>query len=104
MIESMRAQVEFLQENLEREFSQADFRAHRLFPWAIDSRTWVKLIKADMFGENILKTRIEGEKYSTKYLIKGKNIIKYINKYGALMMGKIRESKWQQKNPRKRVR
>lgn len=105
MIESMREQVELLKENPEKEFSQAEFRTFRLFPWAVDSRTWGKIIKADMFGENILKTRIEGEGYTTRYLIKGKNIIKYINKYGPLMMGKVRKPKqntWQKKQPRKK--
>lgn len=102
MIESMREQVELLKENPDKEFSQAEFRKYRLFPWAIDSRTWGKVIKADMFGENILKTRIEGSGYETKYFIKGKNITKYLNKYGSLMMGQVRQSKWQTKNPRKK--
>lgn len=93
MIGHMRDKVEFLQAYPDREFNQADFRTFRFFPWAIDSRTWGKIIKADIAGENLLKTRIEGEGYTTKYFIKGKNIIKYLNKYGQLMMSKVRDPK-----------
>lgn len=101
MIDDMREQVELLKANPEKEFSQAEFRIHRLFPWAIDSRTWGKIIHADIAGENILKTRIEGEGYTKRYLIKGKNIIKYINKYGQLMMSQVRNPKHNGKKNKK---
>lgn len=104
MINSMEAQVELLKQDLKREFNQTEFQKHRLFPWALDSRTWKKIIQKDLITENILNPRIEGEGYGTRYFIKSKNIIKYIGKYGSLKMGEIQKPKqtWQKKQPRKK--
>lgn len=85
----MREQIELLKQDPEREFNQTEFLEHRLFPWALDSRTWTKIIVRDKTTENILKARIEGEGYNSRYFIKGKNILTYINKYGSLMMSSI---------------
>lgn len=101
MITNMQDQVEFLKENLGREFNQIDFRTFRLFPWAVDSRTWRKIIISDLLGENVLQTRIEGEGKRSRYFIKGKNILEFINRYGSLMMSQIQKpKKW--KLPRKK--
>ena len=103
MIESMRNQVEFLKEHLEKEFNQTEFKMFRLFPWAIDSRTWKKVVRADLSGENLLQAIVKGEGNKARYFIKGKNIIKYINKYGPLMMGKVRKPKklWKKQKAKK---
>jgi hypothetical protein len=85
----IRNQVEFLRMHPSREFNQSDFKKFGIFPWARDSRTWGKIIKRDMFTENILKARIEGEGKRSRYLIKAKNIIKYLNKYGLVLMDSV---------------
>ena len=88
----LKMQIEFIKSCKGYEFGQSDFMTFRFFPWAKDSRTWKRIIENDMLGENILKTRIEGEGYSTKYFIRGENIIKYLKKYGLLKMSEIRRS------------
>lgn len=93
MIYSMEEQVKLLEQDKEREFNQTEFLKHRLFPWALDSRTWKKIIRRDLLTENILNPRVEGSKYSSRYFIKSKNILKYINKYGSLKMGEIKYDK-----------
>ena len=66
-----------------------------MFPWSRNIRTIRKLVKRDFWGSNELKAKISGEtKYGIEYGIKGKNIIKFLEKYGdGLMMaspGKIK--------------
>lgn len=100
-MDNMRVQIDYLKDHMEDEFNQVAFMKFRFFPWAKDTRTWKRVITNDMFGENILKTRIEGEGHTSRYFIKGKNIIKYLNKYGSLKMSEIRNpNKW--KLPRKK--
>ena len=90
IMKDMKEQVDFLKENSNHEFSQRDFMKYGFFPWAKDSRTWGSFVRADMLGENLLKTRIEGEGHQIKYFIKGSNIIKFLNKYGSLLMSTVR--------------
>lgn len=53
-----------------------------LFFWTKNSRQRVKLIKRDFIGENILKAEIHGEGPTTRYVILGKHITRFIKKYG----------------------
>ena len=81
-----------------KEYTIGDIRKYGVFPWAKHYKTIVKFVKKDFFGENILKTRIEGEKQNTRYFIKGENIINYLNKYGHVLKVNVRLNKtWQKK-------
>ncbi len=66
----------------EREYSLSDMLVDRLFPWTNDFRSVRKMVGKDAIGENVLKTMVTGEGRGRQYRIKGKNIIKFLEKYG----------------------
>jgi hypothetical protein len=68
-----------------KEYTIGDIRKYGVFPWAKHYKTIVKLVRKDMERENILQARITGENQNTRYFIKGKNIIKYIKRYGNVL-------------------
>ena len=53
-----------------------------LFPWARNIRTVRKVVNRDHQTENMLRTVMTGEGRALDYKIKGKNIIKFLEKYG----------------------
>ena len=74
-------------------YAPADLVRMGTFPWARDHRTIVKLIERDRSGENLLQANIEGEGRGLRYQIEGKNIIKFLNKYGTFLTGTVRKTK-----------
>ena len=71
-----------------REYSLLSMQREGLFPWAKHRQTIRNMVKKDYWGANVLKARISGEGAGTDYAIKGRNIIKFIKKYGeGLMLG-----------------
>jgi len=74
-------------------YAPADLVRMGTFPWARDHRTIVKLIEQDLAGENILEADVSGEGRQRRYQVVGKNIIKYLNKYAAVLMSTARKPK-----------
>lgn len=74
-------------------YSAADIARAETFPWARDQRTIAKLIEQDMQGENILQASVSGEGRQRRYEMEGKNIIKYLTKYGAVLIATARKPK-----------
>lgn len=74
-------------------YGPADIARMGTFPWARDHRTIVKLIDQDMAGENLLQANVTGTGRQRRYEIEGKNIIKYLNKYAAVLMSTARKPK-----------
>lgn len=74
-------------------YGPADITRMGLFPWARDHRTVVKLIEQDSNGEGILEARTSGQGKQKRYEIEGKNIIKYLKKYAAVLMSTARKPK-----------
>jgi len=83
----------FLAKHKKRDFTSTEIEEMNLFPWAKNSRNRTALMKADMFGDNILKARIQGEMYQTRYMVTGANIIRYLTKHGPSMMMTVRPKK-----------
>ena len=72
----------------DRTYTLRSISKERLFPWAKDRRTIVKIVKKDYWGSNMLRAEISGEGLNAEYAIKGRNIIKFLRKYGpGLMLG-----------------
>lgn len=93
-MEHMQEKIDYLKKFAEVEFSSQEIRTQGLFPWARNDRTIVKLIERDTTsGENILRARIEGEGRQRRYFIKGRQIIKYIEKYGPALMVRVPKPK-----------
>lgn len=74
-------------------YGPADITRMGLFPWARHQRTVVKLIVQDRAGENLLQANVTGEGRQRRFEIEGKNIIKYLNKYAAVLMSTARKPK-----------
>ena len=71
----------------EREYNIKKIKEEALFPWTKDIRTIRKIVHKDYWGENMLKALVTGVGRALEYKIKGKNIIKFLEKYGdGLMM------------------
>lgn len=87
-IHTMQAAVDMLHKTRNTEYTVEGIRAMGLFPWARNARTIVKIIKLDMEGDNELRARVEGEKNGKRYFIKGKDILSYIERYGAVLTGR----------------
>lgn len=76
-----------------RIYTASDIVTGAYFPWARNYRTVLKLIENDMAGENILQAVEEGEGRQRRFQIQGRNIIKYIKKYGPVLIGTARKPK-----------
>lgn len=70
----------------DREYNLSQIKVEGIFPWVKDIRTIRAIVKKDLWGENMLKSLITGEGRGMDYKIKGKNIIKFLEKYGSGMM------------------
>lgn len=66
----------------EKEYNLSHITVEGLFPWVKNIRTVRKIVQRDTKGENMLKTSMTGEGRALDYRIKGKNIIKFLEKYG----------------------
>lgn len=89
----MRSNVEALKKEPGRKLSVSDIKREGHMPWARSHRTIVGIIRADMTGPNLLKAKEEGEGKQRRYTIAGKNLIKYLEAYGPLLMSMIRKPK-----------
>ena len=62
-------------------YSLSDLVEHNLFAWCNgDIRRYRNVVVADKKGKDYLKTMIIGSGKGTRYQIKGKNIINFLNK------------------------
>jgi hypothetical protein len=69
-----------------------------LIPWALHYQTLRKIVSDDQIKENVLQAVRQGEGRLVRYTIEGKNIIKYIKRYGPVQMIKVRRHRpWKQK-------
>lgn len=90
-MELMQERIDYLKKHLGIEFTAQQMRAQRFFPWALNDRTIVKLIERDRCNENVLHSWVDGVGRQRRYIVKGRYIIKYIEKYGPALM--VREGK-----------
>ena len=67
----------------DREYNLSNIIDEELFPWVKSIKTVRRIVKRDIDGENLLKTRVTGQGRGLVYKIKGKNIIKFLEKYGS---------------------
>lgn len=74
-------------------YTVTDIVTENILPWARNYRTIVKLIEQDLAGENILEAEVAGEGRQRRYSISGRNIIKYVKKYGPVLIGSVRKPK-----------
>ena len=73
-----------------REYSLLEIEKLGIIPWAKDIRTIRKLVKRDIWEDNIFKAMIRGGGHATRYSIIGRNIIAYLQKNGEVMMEVMR--------------
>lgn len=82
----MEKTVKYLRGKRNRDFSCGMIARLRLLPWATNQRTIVKMIMLDRTSGNSLRSRIEGSGKSTRYIISGADLLRYVLKYGPLLM------------------
>lgn len=70
----------------EREYNLSNIIGEEIFPWVKSIKTVRRIVKRDIESENLLKTRVTGSGRGLVYKIKGKNIIKFLEKYGSGLM------------------
>lgn len=85
--------VETLKRSPKREYTIEEIRELRLIPWARDVRTIRKIILLDSKGEKLLAAKITGKDSQRRYLVRGAQIIKYLKKYGPVLMHTARKPK-----------
>jgi len=73
----------------ERDYNLSTIAKEGIFPWTADYRTVRKLVRRDFDGEKMLKSVITGEGRALDYKIRGKHIIKFLEKYGPGLMVSI---------------
>lgn len=83
--------------NPRKDYTSTDILRENLFPWAKHPLTLKKLIRKDAQGENLLEVKIEGVGRQTRYLIKGKNLLRFTRKYGTYLLGNVRKAKTNKK-------
>ena len=78
--------------NPKREYSAHEIIQEKIFPWATRYSTLKLLIGRDMNGDNILETQITGVVGTgQRYSIKGKNINRFLKKYGSYLGAKPKQ-------------
>ena len=82
----MEKSIKYLHNRKLQIFSFRRIIEEKLIPWSQNSRTLLKIINADMQGENILEVEVTPGKNINRYNIKGSNLLKYIAKYGNVLM------------------
>lgn len=83
--------IKKLLEDPEKEYGLSEITQEGLFPWVKDFKTMSLIVGRDMRADNLLKAKVIGECQGRRYVIKAKNIAKFLQTYGAgLMMGKSR--------------
>lgn len=82
----MERSINYLKDRKGEIFSCGQITKQKLIPWALNYRTLIKIINADINSENILKAHIRNDLKVNRYIIKGNNLLKYLKKYGAALM------------------
>ncbi len=72
--------------NPEVEYNLSNIIDEDIFPWVKSIKTVRRIVKKDLEGENLLKTQVAGTGRGLVYKIKGKNIIKFLEKNGSGLM------------------
>lgn len=85
--------VETLKRSPKREYTIEEIAGMQLIPWARDPRTIRRIILIDSKGAKDLAAEITGKATQRRYLVKGSNIIKYLRKYGPVLMHTTRKPK-----------
>lgn len=83
--------VETLKRSPKREYTIEEIAGMQLIPWARDPRTIRRIILIDSKGD--LDATVSGKGTQRRYLVKGSNIIKYLRKYGPVLMHTTRKPK-----------
>lgn len=73
-------------------YNLSNIRSEGLFPWATHIRTIGRIVQNDLLGDNVLKTDIAFAGNGKRYLIKGKNLILFINRFGEGFMMSVKKS------------
>ena len=68
--------------NPEETYDISEMVNRKMFWWVKDFRSYNSIIMHDYKNENIMQTKMTGEKRGIRYEIKGRDIINFINKYG----------------------
>lgn len=66
----------------DRDYNLSHIKDEGLFPWVRNIRTVRRIVHQDKATENVLKAVITGEGRALDYKIKGRNISKFLEKYG----------------------
>lgn len=74
-------------------YSLTEIAERKLFPWVRNERSVRKHLEADLAGPNLLKAQITGADSQKRYLVSGKNIIKYLQIHGLALMATARKPK-----------
>lgn len=75
-----------------RDYSLSNIKDEGLFPWAAHIRTIGKIVQKDLDNGNMLKAVVNFNGNGTRYLIKGKNLILFLNKFGEGFMMSVKKS------------
>lgn len=102
IIKKLERVTETLKRSPKREYTIEEIQEGEFIPWARDPRTIRKIIMLDSKGEGILDAAITGKGTQRRYLVKGSNIIKYLRKYGPVLMHTARKPKQNNYEPKKR--
>lgn len=65
-----------------RDYNLSQIRDEGIFPWTRYVKTIRRIVQLDRANENVLKASITGESRGLEYKIKGRNISKFLEKYG----------------------
>jgi len=85
--------VEALKRSPKRVLSVEDIREMQAMPWARDARTIRKMIELDAKGERVLAAKIVGLSTQKRYAVQRAHLIKYLRKYGPVLMHHARKPK-----------
>jgi hypothetical protein len=90
----MREKVEALRKmEPEKMLSLNEIKLGRHIPWAFHSQTIMGVIKADLGTENILQVEKSGARNGTRYSVKVKNLINYLERYWPVMISFVQSPK-----------
>lgn len=82
----MKEIVENLRRHPAKIYTLQDIEREKLIPGARNFRTIKKLVEADLAGPNILRAVPRDGGNKTHYAVRGRNIIKFLNTYGHVLV------------------
>lgn len=76
--------IETLKQNIKLDeiYNISQMREIKVFWWTNSHRSYRRIIQRDRNGENLLKSEVSGSDTKKEYKIKGRNIIKFLMRYG----------------------